>query len=141
MERLVEFAGNHPELFVALGVVLALLAWSTLRASMQGFKAVGPLEATQLINHQDAVVLDIREPGEIKEGRILNSVHIPLGQLQGSLGKLEKFKGRPIIASCRSGSRSGAACSTLTKHGFTEVYNLRGGIVGWQNASLPLTRK
>ena len=106
LQRLTEFAGNHPELFLALGVILGLLTWSELRRRFQNWKPVGPLEATQLINHQDAVVLDIREPNEVGEGYILNSVHIPLGQLKGNLTRLEKYKSRPVIVSC-SQRRSG----------------------------------
>ena len=141
MERLVEFAGNHPGLFLALGAIVAALLWTTLRGRFQGYRTVGPVEATQLLNHQDAVVLDIREDQEFREGYIVNSVHIPLGQLKDNLHKLDKYKGRPIIASCRSGSRSQAACVTLGRGGFTDVYNLQGGILAWQNASLPLVRK
>lgn len=141
MERLPEFAGNHPQLFIALGVVLALLAWSYIKGALQGFKNVGPTEATLLINHDDAVVLDIREDHEFKDGYILDSVHIPLGRLKDSLGRLEKYRDRPIIASCRSGSRSGIACSTLLKNGFDKVYNLKGGVIAWQNANLPLKKK
>ena len=141
MQRLVEFAGNHPELFLALGVILALLAWTTVRGRLQGWKGVGPADAIQLINHQDAVVLDIREDAEFRGGYILNSVHVPLSQLRASVSRLDKYKHRPIVVSCRSGSRSAGACATLTKHGFGSVYNLRGGIVAWQNANLPLSKK
>ncbi len=141
MERLVEFGGNHPGLFLALAAIVLALAWTTFRGRMLGFRSVEPIEAIQLINHEDAVVLDIREEHELKDGKILNAVHIPLGRLKDSLDKLDKYKDRPIIASCRSGSRSHAACATLGKSGFTRVYNLKGGILAWQNASLPLVKK
>ncbi len=141
MERLIEFVGNHPVLFLALGVIIGMLAWSLVQESIQGIKAVGPVEAIQLINHEDALVLDLREDNEIHDGSILNSLHIPLGQLNDGLNRLGKYKERPIIASCRTGSRSGSACATLTKNGFAKVYNLKGGIVAWQNANLPLLKK
>ncbi len=139
VERLFEFAGNHPELFLALGVILGFLIWTEVRARFQGWHAIGPVEATQLINHKDAVVLDIRENREFHGGSILHSVHVPLSELKDKLERLEKYKDRPVVVSCRSGSRSGVACATLKKNGFDEVYNLKGGILAWQNASLPLT--
>ena len=46
-----------------------------------------------------------------------------------------------MIAYCRSGNRSNGAGSILTKHGFENVYNLGGGIVAWQKASLPVSKK
>lgn len=141
MEQLNEFAGNHPQLFVALAVVIVMLAFSHLRTLFQNFKSIGPTEATQLINQSEALVLDIREPKELSDGIIMDSMHVPLGQLSTSLTKLEKYRDRPIIAACRSGARSAMACSTLSKNGFEQVYNLRGGIIAWQNANLPLAKK
>ena len=141
MQRFIEFAGNHPELFLALGVISGLLVWSFIRGHFQGWRGVGPAEATLLINHQDAVVLDIREDSEYRDGYILNSVHVPLSQVKGAVGRLEKYKGRPVVVSCRSRSRSGVACATLAKQGFDQVYSLKGGILAWQNANLPLVKK
>ncbi|MDZ7752053.1 MAG: rhodanese-like domain-containing protein [Gammaproteobacteria bacterium] len=140
MDRVIEFSGNHLGLVSAFFVVLALLLATFLRASLQGFKSVDPMGATQLINHDDAVVVDIREPKELSEGSIINSTHIPLAKFDGSVKQLEKHKDKPVIVVCRSGSRSQVACATLTKNGFDRVYNLKGGILAWQGAGLPLKR-
>ena len=141
IQRLFEFAGNNPELFLALAVILVIIVGTTFRSRFQRWQGIGPVEATQLINHKDAVVVDIREDREFRDGYILNSVHVPLSQLKDSLGRLEKYKDRPVVVSCRSGSRAGVACATLTKNGFNEVFSLKGGILAWQNANLPLTKK
>lgn len=141
MEQFLEFVGNHWTLFVALFVILALLIWTVVYAGLQGVSKVDPLDATRLINHEDAVVLDVRGNDEYKQGHIVNSLHIPLNALANQTHKLEKYKARPIIAICRSGQQSASACATLRQHGFEKVYNLNGGIVAWQNASLPLTKR
>jgi rhodanese-related sulfurtransferase len=140
MEQFVEFVGNHPFLFLALSIVTTLLFWSLLGERMSGIKSLVPQEATLLINHDNAVVLDVREENEYAQGHILKSVHIPLGSLSDKIKTLEKYRTRPIIASCMSGNRSGRACSLLKKNGFENVHNLKGGIIAWQNANLPLTR-
>jgi rhodanese-related sulfurtransferase len=57
------------------------------------------------------------------------------------LSALEKHKSHPVIVNCRSGAQSSQACTRLRKHGFGEVYNLRGGILAWQSANLPVSRK
>jgi rhodanese-related sulfurtransferase len=54
---------------------------------------------------------------------------------------LQRHKDKPIVVACRSGAQSSMACQMLRKAGFAEVYNLSGGVLAWQNASLPLTRK
>ena len=90
---------------------------------------------------EDAVVLDVRSIAEFKDGHIVNSVNIPLNGLGNNIKQLEKHRNKPIIAVCRSGSRSGAACSLLRKNGFENVKNLRGGIMAWESANLPVKRK
>lgn len=138
MEQFAEFATNNWELFLALGVILALLARSWLVTG--GVKGIRPLEAVGLSNHNNAVFLDVRTDKEYEEGHILHSYHAPLGLIDSKIAELTKFKARPIIVVCRSGNRSGSAASLLKKNGFEEIYNLSGGIMAWQSSNLPLTK-
>jgi rhodanese-related sulfurtransferase len=140
MEQILEFAGNHPVLVGAFAAVLAALIWN-LAADPGGKHAVDPMAATALINHDDAVVLDVRSMAEFKDGHIVNAVNIPLNGLGSNLKQLEKHRGKPIVAVCRSGSRSGAARKLLSKQGFEQVSNLRGGMLAWESANLPVKRK
>ncbi|MEK8015377.1 MAG: rhodanese-like domain-containing protein [Candidatus Parabeggiatoa sp.] len=140
MEQFVEFVGNHSALFLGLSIVISLLIWNLLSEQVSGIKSLVPQEATLLINHENAIVLDVREKNEYANGHILKSVHIPLSTLSDKMNTLEKYKTRPIIASCMSGNRSGRACSLLKKNDFEKVHNLKGGIIAWQNANLPLAR-
>lgn len=141
MEQFSSFVINHWELFLALVIILGMIVGEPILRRAQGYLAVGPMEATGLINHQDAVVLDIREENEFKEGHILHAMHIPSGRLADRMKELDKYRSRPLITVCRSGSRSGGVCTLLRKNGFTMVYNLEGGLLAWQNANLPMTQK
>jgi len=118
----------------------AMLLWSFIGNRIRGIKEVDCTAALQLINHKDALVLDVREEGECKAGHILNSTQIPLGKLDERVGELEKYKEQPIVVICRSGNRSVSACTMLGKSGFSQVYNLTGGIIAWQKANLPLEK-
>ena len=118
----------------------AMLFWSFFGNRLRGIKEVDHIAAMQLINHKNALVLDVREQGEYDAGHILNSKLIPLGKLNERIGELEKYRERPIVAVCRSGQRSAVACGLLGKQGFAHAYNLNGGIVAWQKASLPLEK-
>jgi rhodanese-related sulfurtransferase len=122
-------------------MALYMLIWPGISRKLAGIKEVGALEATQLVNHHDAVVLDVREDREVAEGKIPHAKHIPLGQLSSRLHELEKFKGKPVVISCRSGQRSLSACKVLRKNGFEQVYNLAGGIVAWQQANMPMEKR
>jgi len=135
----VQFIQNNLGLIALALFSAAMLVWPTIGRRISGVKDVGMMEATQLINHQNAVVLDVREDSEFYAGHIPHSVHVPLGQLARH-PEVEKYKSRPIIAICRSGMRSGHACRVLRKNGFEQVYNLSGGITAWQQANMPMEK-
>ena len=141
MHQYLEFAARHWALFTALAGVVGLLIATEVVRRLQGAREISPVTATQMFNRENALLLDIRENNEFKDGRIGNAVHIPLGALENRLKELEKFKDRPIIAYCRTGQRSARACVLLRKHGFENVYNLGGGLLAWQNANLPVSKK
>ena len=117
-----------------------MLIFPSLRSKISGAGEVDPTGAVQLINHDNALVLDVREANEFSSGHIANAMHIPLNQLSDNANTLEKYKEQAIVVNCRSGSRSAMACSTLSKLGFTKVYNLKGGILAWQQAQLPTVK-
>ena len=117
-----------------------MLFWSIFGNRIRGIKEVDSVAALQLINHKNALVLDVREEDEYRAGHVLNSTLIPLGKLKGRIGELEKYRDRAIVVVCRSGIRSATACATLGKQGFTQAYNLSGGVNAWQKAKLPLEK-
>jgi rhodanese-related sulfurtransferase len=129
--------------FLLVGLALmsgAMLLWPLVSGFFGGAKQVDTLEAVQKINHADALVIDVREPAEVAQGKIARAKVIPLGELKNRAGELEKHKTKPIIMVCRSGSRSAGACGILSKLGFTDVYNLAGGMIAWQQSNLPVEK-
>ena len=138
--NLLHFAQNN---LMYLGLALVsgtMLLWQTARAA-GGAGGVTPLQATLLMNREDAVVIDVREASEWSAGHIPNSRHIPLSQLPKRIGEIEKFKTHDVIVNCHSGNRSASACGALKKHGFEKVHNLAGGINAWREAGLPIASK
>ena len=126
-----------------VGVCLAsgvMLLWPLFQRFGSGGKEVSVQQAVQLINRRDAVVLDVRDASEFASGHIPNARHVPAGEVEKRVKELEKWKQRPVIISCRSGTRSAAASTALRKNGFQEVFTLKGGILGWQQASMQLEK-
>ena len=115
-----------------------MLLWSLFGNRLRGIKEVDCPAALQLINHKNALILDVRDEAEYKAGNILHSTSIPLSKLSERMKELDKE--RPIVVLCRSGARSASASALLGKQGFTQVYNLTGGILAWQKANLPLRK-
>ncbi len=139
MEQLIEFATNNIYLFIALAVVSALLAHNLISGMDKAL--IAPQQATELINREDAVVVDVRPMSDYSSGHIINAINIPMNGFNNQLNLLEKHKGKPVIVTCRSGAQSSAAARQLKKAGFEKVFNLKGGILAWQNANLPVSRK
>ena len=135
-----QFIRDNIGLVLAACLSGAMLLWPLLGNRLRGVKEVGVAEALQLINHKNALVLDVREEKEFSTGHILNSMLIPLGKLKERIGELERYRERPIVIVCRSGQRTTAACVLLGKQGFGLVYNLAGGIQAWQKVNLPLEK-
>jgi rhodanese-related sulfurtransferase len=126
---------------VAVCVVSGIMLLRPLiQRLMTGGREISVQEAVQLINRRDAVVLDVRDASEYASGHIPNARHVPVGEIEKRLKELEKLKQRPVIVVCRSGSRAAAACALLKKNGFAEVFPLKGGVLSWQQASLPLEK-
>lgn len=117
-----------------------MLLWSYFGNRLRRVKEVNNAAALQLINHKDALVLDVREQNEFDAGHILNAKLIPLLKLKESVGELERYRERPIVVVCRSGQRSATACALLANRGFGQAYNLSGGMQAWQKADLPVEK-
>lgn len=141
MEQIIEFAGNHLFLVGALLVVLALVIKAEYDSQAGRASQVDPAAAIRLMNNDDAVVVDVREAADFKKGHIKNAKNIPMSSLKQQLDGIANQKEKPVLMYCRSGNISGRACRLLKKSGYTDVHNLAGGILGWQDANLPLTTK
>lgn len=118
-----------------------MLFWSYFGNRILGIKEVDTAQAMNLINREDAFLLDVREQTEYDGGHIINSRLIPAGKLKERVGELEKYRDKPIIVVCRSGNRATPIASWLGKQGFAKTYLLTGGVLAWQKAKLPLQKK
>ena len=141
MDQLLQFLGQHPVLFSALGVVAVLLILNEMSGVMTGEKRLSPQEAVRLINDRHALVLDVRPPADFKKGHILNALNVPQPKLGERLNELGKDTARPIVVYCALGGVAAQATHTLKKAGYSEVYPLRGGLNNWLSASLPVTTR
>jgi rhodanese-related sulfurtransferase len=141
LTQISEFAVNHPYLVMAFVVLLALVFFNEMKIATQRFASLTPAAAVQLMNKEDVVVLDVRESSETVGGKIAKAIQIPVGAVAKRVGELEKFKDKTLLVYCKSGARAGIACKELSKNGFDKVYSLNGGLLAWQDAHLPVSKK
>ena len=142
MADILVFFQNHPVLVLAfVAVNVALIVTLVRGGTGGGAPKVGPLEATRLINHDDGVVVDVRNDGEFRNGHIVNAINLAAKFIPDQGDKLEKHRQRPVILVCANGQQSARAGAALRKQGFEKIYIMAGGIGAWEGANLPLTRK
>jgi rhodanese-related sulfurtransferase len=134
------FVINNWYLFLALIVVVYLLASEPAMLKAAGVKLITVQEALRLMNSSHATLVDVREQKEFEQGHIAQCRNIPLGKLGERMGELEKSKSKPVIVICRSGNRSKKGAMMLGKNGFSEVYSMTGGQVAWERDNLPLEK-
>lgn len=127
-------------MIIAVAVTSGLMLVWPMLSGMRKAGMLSTLQATQLINQKDAVILDIRDQGEYAAGHILNARSIPAKVFDDRKNDLEKLKSAPIIVSCDTGQRAGTAAQKLRDLGFAEVYVLQGGLNAWREAGLPVSK-
>ncbi|MFT6856550.1 MAG: rhodanese-related sulfurtransferase [Cyclobacteriaceae bacterium] len=85
----------------------------------------------ELIKKKNHVVLDVRSPGELPEGAVPGHIMINFFDSQFKTLVAKRDKSKTYLVYCRSGNRSAKACALMSDLGFTEIYNLKGGIGAW----------
>jgi len=141
LTQIFEFAVNNLYLVIAFVVLLGLVFFNEIKIATQRFATLSPAAAVQLMNSEEVVILDVREAAETAGGKIAKAIQMPVGAVQTRIGELEKHKDKTLLVYCKTGARSGAACKELSKNGFDKVFSLNGGLLAWQEAHLPLSKK
>jgi glyoxylase-like metal-dependent hydrolase (beta-lactamase superfamily II)/rhodanese-related sulfurtransferase len=91
---------------------------------------------TLIANDPNIVVLDVREPWEFRSGHIPDAIPIPLGQLQSRYSELDPSMPTAVI--CHSGNRSQTGAALLAQKGFSRVYQVVDGTIGWKRRGYPI---
>ena len=124
---------NSAYILIAV-LIVGFLFYSRAQANIP---TISPEEAREYLNDSNYQFIDVRTDSEYESGHILNSIHIPLHQIQDRLSEIDSLKNKNIIAYCRSGARSSKATKILVEAGF-DVLNLSGGVLSWKG---DLTKK
>jgi len=140
MDRLLEFAQDNLFLSIALaGLTLALVVTEVMRL-FRGFKGISPSQLTELINRENALVIDLRGQSEFEKGHIIGARHLLPSQVDPDAKLLAKAKESPVVLVCAAGITASGSAQKLVKAGFKQVSVLDGGIGAWTAAGLPLAK-
>jgi rhodanese-related sulfurtransferase len=139
MQRLIEFITHHYFITPATILAGAAVVFYELRLRIQSFGALSSPQAVQLMN-QGALILDLRSKELYDAGHIGEARNIPAAELAAQADSLKKWRDRNVITYCDTGNSGAAAARTLSKLGFTKVFNLQGGLGAWIKDNMPLVK-
>ncbi len=137
MSDIATFVGNHTVLVLVWLALLAMLLVGEFRRLTRKFKEVDTLEATRLLNQQDALLVDVRDAKDYAQSHAVNAIHVPVNQVSPEHPKLAD-PDRPIIFYCYSGMSSQRAAAVMANSGRENIYSLQGGFGSWQGENLPV---
>ncbi len=137
MEQLFTFIGNHPLLVGAFVLFLILFIRNEMS---RGGATISSQKLVQLVNSENAIVIDVREANEYSEGHIVDAINIPFANFESRSDELNKHKDKPLIVACKMGQHSGSVGTILRKKGFTNVLRLTGGMAEWRGQNLPVVK-
>ena len=140
MQDIAIFMQHHWQLSLGLIIVLFILVILEFIKNKHGAKRLSPQQVIQQMNHQNAMVVDVRNIDAFANGHIVGSTSLPLRELEEKIKKIEKYITQPMIITCSAGLESPRAATILTKKGYN-VFILNGGIKAWQQAGMPLVKE
>jgi rhodanese-related sulfurtransferase len=138
--ELTAFAGRHPVLSLTLAGLTVALFVNELSSRLSGVRRVGPSELTGLVNHDNALIIDLRAAGDFAKGHVAGSKNVQMSQFDPENKQLAAARTLPVVLVCYVGQTAFGAAKRLRKAGFSNVAVLDGGIRAWQAADLPLVK-
>lgn len=140
LERLPQFISHHGVLVALFVLVLVILIKNELGGIARGFSQISPAALVQLINRDNALLIDVSPRAEFEAAHIAGAKHLELARLDPEQPELARVRDLPVVVSCRNGSAARAVCQRLVKAGFSRVHCLERGIEGWLAAELPVVK-
>jgi rhodanese-related sulfurtransferase len=140
MQDVITFITQHMLLAYAFAATLLLLMIvEYLRLKRTNFR-ISTQDAVQLINHNHAVVIDIRPADQFRKGHVIDSMSLSTSDILGTPSKIEKYRIKPLIIVCNTGIEAQKLAPQLLKRGYN-AYALAGGIRAWTEANMPLVKE
>ncbi|KGP63442.1 sulfurtransferase [Legionella norrlandica] len=137
MEQFGQFIVNHWQLWLAFVVVIFLIFINEIFSKRKKAKELTPQSLVDLMNNENAIVIDLRDKESFKNGHIINSINASTEDFEQQ--KMTQYKEKLIVLVCARGLQSPAVAMKIRNQGYQPLV-LGGGILAWQNADLPLVK-
>ena len=125
---------------LTVAAISAIAMLTGCSSTNEAIKKLDPVKFSEVIAQPGVIILDVRTPEEFNAGHIANAININLegSDFSSEVSKLDK--NATVAVYCRSGNRSGVATDQMAEIGFTDMYDMQGGIVDWEAAGGPVVK-
>ena len=141
MQQIIHFISENWVLCGVFLVLLLFLVSNELKSANRGTKLINPQQLSQSVNHNDAVIIDVRSKDEFDTGHIVNAVNIDHKKILEAPTVLDKYKSRPMVLVCEKGGRCSMVAKNLKQPGFEQLTILNGGMGAWREAGMPSVKQ
>lgn len=138
---LAEFIGNNILLFVSFALFSILLISVEIIKNKHKIATISSAEAINLMNNKNAVLIDTRPVSDFQNKHIIGAIHMSANDVEKNISILEKYRDKPVITYCQAGMISKTVAKELQNKGFSILYSLKDGILGWEAMNLPTGKK
>lgn len=140
LHKLPYFLTNHPWLAILFVLLLlGIIVGEFMRLSRK-YRELTPALLTQVINREDALVVDLSSYAEYEKAHIPGARHVAMSQFDPENKDMVKVRDLPVVVVCKDGRTSAKAAQRLVKSGFQKVHTLSGGMHAWRQADLPVAK-
>lgn len=141
MQEFIEFLKQEMLLSLAwIGLLIALIV-TMIKEKTAPYKIVTAAEATQAVNRDGGIFLDVRSREDFRSGHIAGAINLTGKEIKDNhLSDIETQKSAPIILVCKTGQTAIESAQALSKAGFENLSILKDGLISWNEANLPLVR-
>src|SRR5579859_7091945 len=141
LHKLPEFIGNHLALAALFLLLLVAIIVMEILTLFRKYKELTPAGLTLLINREGPLLIELSAYADYEKAHVPGSRHVAMSQFDPEPTDLAKAKDVPVVLIDKDGrASSDKAAQRLVKAGFTKVYTLGGGVIGWQQAQLPVAK-
>lgn len=138
IQKITHFTQAHWHICTVFVATLLLIIWEELKNNIRGIPKIAAKDVSLLINRENAIIFDLREPKIFAAGHILGSINIAKSDVESK--QITTHKNKTVILLDTTNALAAIFGDNLKKQAFTKITVLDGGISAWQNIGLPLTK-
>ncbi|MDF1818853.1 MAG: rhodanese-like domain-containing protein [Immundisolibacteraceae bacterium] len=135
-----DFVIANWELFAGVAVVAVLLLVTSSGANLGGLTVATPAQVVQMLNREQALILDLRSETGFDDGHIAGSINVTADNMEAALRKVTRPADQPVVLVTDRGVKTAPVIKELKQADVKRIVEIKGGVQAWRDEQLPLIK-